>query len=379
MSAALDLMLCALILGVGLASVAGRGVFRAVIFFITYGLLLAIGWARLGAYDVALTEAAISAGLTGVLLLAAHGRLRRLGAGGDEARGTAASPTVRRATTGTTSFPPHARETAAPASTARPGPGTNGSAPGTAPRPLPAALAGAGLAASLCWAWFALPAPQAPDLSQALPQSGVGNPVTAVLLNFRAWDTLLESVVLLAALIGVWMQARDSDWTAPLGLRYHTRAHGVLAGFGRVLPPVGLIFGVYLVWAGAETTGGAFQGGTVLAAVCLLAMMTGALRPPRVAQAGGRVALVLGPGVFLLSGLTGAALWGGFLTLPLALAKPAIMAIEAALTLSIAVTLALLVLGPPDTPDTPRAPDTPGTGPDGAPGAAPDDRRRPAA
>ena len=302
MSAALDLALCALILGVGLASMAGRGVFRAVIFFITYGLLVAIGWARLGAYDVALAEAAIGSGLTGVLLLAAHGRLRRL---------RAAAESLSRFN-------------------------------------LPAAIAGGGVALSFGWAWFALPVPRAPDLTYALPQAGVGNPVTAVLLNFRAWDTLVESIVLLAALIGVWMMARDADWDAPLGLRYHARPSGVLASFGRILPPVGLIFGVYLVWAGAESTGGAFQGGTVLAAVGLVAMMAGIMRPPRVAQGAWRAALVLGPVVFLGSGLAGAALGAGFLTLPEALAKPAILTIEAALTVSIAVTLALLVIGPPD-------------------------------
>ncbi|MEX1147227.1 MAG: hydrogenase subunit MbhD domain-containing protein [Sphingomonadales bacterium] len=302
MSLALDLVLCALILGVGLATVIGPGVFRAVIFFITYGLLLSIGWARLGAYDVALAEAALSAGLTGVLLLVAHGRLRRMQAEGE----------------------PRANFN------------------------LSAALAGAALALALGWAWFQLPAPTAPDLAQALPESGVGNPVTAVLLNFRAWDTLLESVVLLAALIGSWMLARDDDWDAPLGLRYHALPRGVLASFGRVLPPIGLIFGVYLVWAGAESTGGAFQGGTVLAAVALVAMMAGVLRPPRVVQANWRFALVLGPGVFLLSGLAGAAMFGGFLTLPPALAKWAILMIEAALTVSIAVTLALVVIGPPE-------------------------------
>lgn len=302
MSEALDLALCALILGVGLATVAGRGVFRAVIFFITYGLLLAIGWARLGAIDVALAEATISAGLTGVLLLTAQGRLRTLRAG-DE-------PPVRAA--------------------------------------LPAALAGIGVALGLGWAWFALPPAHPPDLSQVLPQSGVGNPVTAVLLNFRAWDTLLESIVLLTALVGVWMLARDGNWDAPLGLRFHARPRGVLSSFGRVLPPIGLIFGVYLVWAGADGTGGAFQGGTVLAAVILLAMMAGVLNAPGVAQPAWRAGLVLGPVVFLVAGLAGAALAGGFLTVPLAVAKPAILTIEAALSLSIAVTLALLVIGPPD-------------------------------
>ncbi|WP_071795283.1 hydrogenase subunit MbhD domain-containing protein [Natronohydrobacter thiooxidans] len=305
MSLALDLALCALILGVSLAAVAGAGVFRAVIFFITYGLFVAIGWARLGAYDVALAEAAIGAGLTGVLLLTAQGRLRRVQADRTE----------------------------------RPG------------APLPAALAGGAVTLALAWAWFVLPVPEAPDVAQALPQSGAGNPVTAVLLNFRAWDTLLESIVLLAALLGVWMLARDADWDAPLGPRYHARPSGVLAYFGRVLPPIGLIFGVYLVWAGTETVGGAFQGGTVLAGVVLVAMMAQVLPPPRASKRLLRAALVLGPGVFLLSGLAAAALGGSFLSLSAALAKPAILIIEAALTVSIAVTLALLVIGPAEAPE----------------------------
>jgi len=303
-SFAFDIALCALILGAALATVAGTGLFRAVVFFIVFGLLVAIGWVRLGALDVALAEAAIGAGLTGVLLLAAHGRLLRAGATGE-----------------------------APARLH-----------------LPAALAGAGLAAALVWAWFSLPVPErpGPEIAAALPRAGVENPVTAVLLNFRGWDTLLESIVLLAALIGVWMLARDESWHSPIGLSQHARRGGVMAGFGRVLPPVGLLVGVYLVWAGADRPGGAFQGGTVLAAVGLVAAMAGLARPPRIGAPAWHAALVVGPAVFLAAGLAGAVLGAGFLTFPPAAAKTAILIIEAALTLSIAVTLAFLVLGPPD-------------------------------
>ena len=123
---------------------------------------------------------------------------------------------------------------------------------------------------------------------------------------------------------------------------------GVLAGFGRVLPPVGLLVGVWLVWAGADAHGGAFQGGTVLAAVGLVAAMAGLIRPPRIGLPAWHAALVAGPAVFLIAGLAGSVFAGGFLTLPPALAKPAIVTIELALTVSIAVTLALLVLGPPE-------------------------------
>jgi hypothetical protein len=40
--------------------------------------------------------------------------------------------------------------------------------------------------------------------AEQVPNSGVSNPVTAVLLNFRAYDTLMELAVLLVALLGIW-------------------------------------------------------------------------------------------------------------------------------------------------------------------------------
>ena len=59
------------------AALSSRDLFRAIVLFIAFGLVLSMAWARLGAPDVALAEAAIGAGLTGALLLATWGRLRR--------------------------------------------------------------------------------------------------------------------------------------------------------------------------------------------------------------------------------------------------------------------------------------------------------------
>lgn len=50
--------------------------FRAIVLFVAFGLLLALAWVRLDAPDVALAEAAIGTGLTGALLLAALARLQ---------------------------------------------------------------------------------------------------------------------------------------------------------------------------------------------------------------------------------------------------------------------------------------------------------------
>jgi hypothetical protein len=67
-----------------------------------------------------------------------------------------------------------------------------------------------------------------------------------------------------------------------------------------------------------------------------------------------------GPALFIAIGFLGFAMADSFLAFPPTLSKPLILAIEAALALSIAGTLALLVAGPPDAPppDTPP-PDTP--------------------
>lgn len=59
------------------SALASRDLFRAIVMFIVFGLLMALVWVRLEAPDIALAEAAIGAGLTGVLLLDTLGYLRR--------------------------------------------------------------------------------------------------------------------------------------------------------------------------------------------------------------------------------------------------------------------------------------------------------------
>lgn len=68
------------LLGLGLLWFAWRSLscpdlFKAIVLFISFGLLMALTWVRLNAPDIALAEAAIGAGLTGALLLAAWVRL----------------------------------------------------------------------------------------------------------------------------------------------------------------------------------------------------------------------------------------------------------------------------------------------------------------
>ena len=177
-----------LVLGVAVWTITARETFAAVVGFVAYGLLLALVWVRLAAPDVALTEAAIGSGVTGGLLLGASTRLRR---------------------------------TETPAT---------GEKPGATLRLAAVALCtlvSAGLAAIV----LLLPEPAptlAPQAAANIAATGLGNPVTAVLMAYRAIDTLLEMVVLLLALVGVWSLAPDRVWGGFPGPRHHADPDGVL-------------------------------------------------------------------------------------------------------------------------------------------------------
>jgi multisubunit Na+/H+ antiporter MnhB subunit len=302
-----DAILAATVLGVALWTVVARETFAAVVGFVAYGLLLALVWVRLAAPDVALTEAAIGGGVTGVLLFGAAARLR----------GVAAAPAEW------------------PAASLR----------------LVAAALCTLVAAALAAVVLLLPDPAptlAPQAAASLPATGLGNPVTGVLMAYRALDTLLEKVVLVLALIGVWSLAADGAWGGIPGPWQSARRDDALVFLARLLPPVGLVIGVYLLWVGADEPGGAFQGGALLAAMWILALMAGLARAPAISDRRLRLVLVAGPAVFLAIGLAGFFSAGAFLAYPEAFAKPLIIVIEIALVLSIAATLGLLVAGPPE-------------------------------
>lgn len=72
---AFDLLLALLLLWVAWLALSSADLFRVIVLFISFGLLMTLAWARLDAPDVALVEIVIGAGLTGALLLSAWARL----------------------------------------------------------------------------------------------------------------------------------------------------------------------------------------------------------------------------------------------------------------------------------------------------------------
>src|ERR1700677_499626 len=81
---ALDIGLAFVVFAVAAWTIFAHGAFAATVGYVVYGLLLALVWIRLFAVDVALTEAAIGSGVTGVLLIGAAARLRAAETASDE-------------------------------------------------------------------------------------------------------------------------------------------------------------------------------------------------------------------------------------------------------------------------------------------------------
>ena len=73
---ACEVVLALLLVAIATWTIVARTAFTAIVVFMVYGLLLAIAWVALSAVDVALTEAAIGGGVTGIVLLGAASRLR---------------------------------------------------------------------------------------------------------------------------------------------------------------------------------------------------------------------------------------------------------------------------------------------------------------
>jgi multisubunit Na+/H+ antiporter MnhB subunit len=304
---ALDIGLAFLVFALAAWTVFAPGSFAATVGYVVYGLLLSLVWIRLFAVDVALTEAAIGSGVTGILLMGAAARLRG-----------AETTAVQESLTGLTR--------------------------------LFAACLCLLVAAALAGVVLMLPdqgPTLAPQSMQKLPATGLGNPVTAVLIAYRSFDTMLEKVVLVLAVVGTWSLAAERYWGGAPGEARAERPEPTLAFLAQVLAPLGILVGIHVFWVGADEPGGAFQGGAILAAMWMIVLMARLTEAPQANAFWLRLALVAGPVVFLAAGIAGAAFAGGFFAYPPGLAKPLILFIETFMTLTIAVTLPMLVAGPP--------------------------------
>ena len=235
------LFLLSLLVITALAIVRTENLFVAVMLTSIFSLLMAANFFILDAADVALTEAAVGAGITTVIFLAALALTAE--------RENFAHRGGRLAT-----------------------------------------VVVLVLASLIIYATFDKPRlgdPQAPVHQHLAPwylektpqYMDIPNVVTAVLGSFRGYDTLGEVFVVFAACIGVLfilgVRPEESESVrAPenAGLRHHLIPQVV----GRLLIPFIVLFGLYVQFHGEYGPGGGFQAGALIAAgVILYALLEG--------------------------------------------------------------------------------------------------------
>lgn len=267
----------------------------ATIAFLVFGLLLALLWARVAAPDVAIAEAALGGGVAGALLVDALHRRQPAQPKRDHRRAVAI--TAVGAALGAVTF---------------------------------AALA------TVLSRLTAEPADLGPLALEAVERSGVSHPITAVLLNFRNLDTLLEIAVVVFAAVGAAALSRDR-------IRTVTDPGPVRRVIAVIIVPALVLLAAWLLVAGTSEPGGAFQAGAVLGAALIIAHLCG-VRAARAAGGRALVLVVAGLLAFILLGGIGLAATGTWLALDLSWAFAAILAIETLLTVSIGVALAMLFL-----------------------------------
>ncbi len=198
-------------------------------------------------------------------------------------------------------------------------------------------------------------------IEEARRETGALNMVTAVLADYRGYDTLGETAVIFAAGLGVFVILAGSvggprrDRPGP-GLSYRVDSL-LLDTAARVLVPFLLVFAVYVLVHGHVSPGGGFQGGVLFGlGLVALRLVWGPPRP-------GRTMTRFGPGLrhsFLLAsaglllyvgiGFATMALGGAFLdygVLPLGddpahVRELATLGVEAAVFLAVSGTVAVL-------------------------------------
>lgn len=263
-----SVFLLTLLVITAIAMVHTKNLFVSVMLTSIFSLLMAANFFVLDAADVALTEAAVGAGVTTVIFLCA------MALTGDQEK---PRETGRRLALGTVGV----------------------------------------LALLIIYSTFDKPRlgdPNAPVHQHVAPwylektpeYIDIPNVVTAVLSSFRGYDTLGEVFVVFSACIGVLfiLGAGPKRTYKPgnikrSGLRHHLIPQVV----GRLLIPFIVLFGLYVQFHGEYGPGGGFQAGAIIASgVILYALLEGEAKALRAIPRGVLLGMVVG-GALLFGGV----------------------------------------------------------------------------
>lgn len=104
-----------------------------------------------------------------------------------------------------------------------------------------------------------------------LSDTGSYNLVTGIYLDYRLFDSLFEASILLIAVSGItWISQHTIQEKNALFMMDKQVTPELFITFSRILYPIMLMFGIYIIINGHLSPGGGFQGGAIVATAILI-------------------------------------------------------------------------------------------------------------
>ena len=281
MITAIEVILLTWVFLFAVASLYIRDLLGAVLSFGAYSFLMCLVWTGMGAVDVAFTEAAVGAGVSSVFFLAMLYNTSR--------KSTPFSKSTLLNIWGG----------------------------------LAAILMGVVLINSMSDfpSWGDPESPVNANVSSyyithTLADTAVPNIVTAVLGDYRGFDTMFETVVVFLALVvvmAILRPAKDEKTEVPARKKRHDGV--ILRVAARILVPFMQLFALYVVCHGHYSPGGGFQGGVILGASLILLSLSYdlAVMPKFLTEKAMMILAALGALIFAGIGLVPVIIGGQFL------------------------------------------------------------------
>ena len=102
-------------------------------------------------------------------------------------------------------------------------------------------------------------------ITRFMEEMGGENAVTAIYLGYRVYDTIFEALVLVVAVVAVLHMSWFERASIADGIHSDINRSGLAIFIIRIITPLILVLGIYLIANGFLTPGGGFQGGVAVA------------------------------------------------------------------------------------------------------------------
>jgi multicomponent Na+:H+ antiporter subunit B len=142
-------------------------------------------------------------------------------------------------------------------------------------------------------------------ITETFPETSVPNMVTAVLADYRGYDTMFETVVIFTAgiaIIAILRRYGPKDKVVPEQKLYKKEPDLIVETTCRLMIPIIQLFALYVVAHGHHSPGGGFQGGVIFGASFILLALARDLQAAQKWVPENRILNLAGIGIFIYSG-----------------------------------------------------------------------------